>query len=151
MKPEEFSRIFVQCISHYFERTMGEMAVVGTPYMLDDDPDLLRHTGSIPVSGRMEGAVSYTLEANLLRDVAEAWGEENPPENLLNDLVGEIANTIAGNARQELGHHFLISVPQIVDPSGEGIQREKEGINMGIPVRIGEQASTLFLTFRTLG
>ena len=34
-------------------------------------------------------------------------------ENLC-DLVGEIANTFAGNARRDFGHQFQISVPQVV-------------------------------------
>ncbi|HKC16481.1 MAG TPA: chemotaxis protein CheX, partial [Steroidobacteraceae bacterium] len=34
-------------------------------------------------------------------------------ENLC-DLVGEIANTLAGNARRDFGHQFQISVPAVL-------------------------------------
>jgi chemotaxis protein CheX len=30
------------------------------------------------------------------------------------DLVGEIANTLSGNAREEFGSDFLISVPNVI-------------------------------------
>jgi chemotaxis protein CheX len=41
-------------------------------------------------------------------------------ENLC-DLVGEIANTLSGNARRDFGHQFKISVPSVV--TGRGTAR----------------------------
>jgi chemotaxis protein CheX len=32
----------------------------------------------------------------------------------MRDLVGEVANTISGNARRDLGKGFVISVPKVV-------------------------------------
>ena len=34
-------------------------------------------------------------------------------ENIM-DLVGEVANTISGNARRDFGKNFVISVPQVI-------------------------------------
>ena len=42
-------------------------------------------------------------------------------ENLC-DLVGEIANTLSGNARRDFGQQFQISVPAVI--SGRGSQLE---------------------------
>lgn len=148
LNPEEFPRVFIQCISHYFERTVGEIAVVGTPYILVDKPELKQYTGSIPISGEMSGSVVYTLDPELLGKVMKAWGENQPTEELLNDVVGEIANTIAGNAREELGKDFVISVPQIVDGESPAVEMLEDGINLGIPVKVNGLESQLYLTLK---
>jgi chemotaxis protein CheX len=39
----------------------------------------------------------------------------------MRDLVGEVANTISGNARRDLGKGFVISVPSVVANTAEGV------------------------------
>jgi chemotaxis protein CheX len=38
----------------------------------------------------------------------------------MKDLVGEVANTISGNARRDFGRDFVISVPNVV--AGEKVE-----------------------------
>ena len=38
---------------------------------------------------------------------------DSSEENIL-DLVGEVANTISGNARRDFGKNFVISVPTVI-------------------------------------
>jgi chemotaxis protein CheX len=49
------------------------------------------------------------LSVMLMRMQEADMSEEN-----LRDLVGESANTFAGNARRDFGQQFQISVPQVV-------------------------------------
>ena len=41
-------------------------------------------------------------------------GETDTSEEMLIDTVGEVANTLSGNARESLGKNFIISVPKVV-------------------------------------
>ncbi|MEM7012140.1 MAG: chemotaxis protein CheX, partial [Verrucomicrobiota bacterium] len=99
------------------------------------------------VPGGMSGSVVYTIDPELLGKVMRAWGENQPTEELLNDVVGEIANTIAGNAREELGSDFVISVPQILDGNA-AVDVLSDGINIGIPVKVHGLDSQLYLTLK---
>jgi chemotaxis protein CheX len=54
-------------------------------------------------------------------------------ENLC-DLVGEIANTLSGNARRDFGHQFQISVPEIVAGRGSKIDYPEQGRPIVIPI-----------------
>jgi chemotaxis protein CheX len=40
--------------------------------------------------------------------------ETDCSEETILDLVGEVANTISGNARRDFGKSFLISVPTVI-------------------------------------
>ena len=67
---------------------------------------------------------------NILRFLNEA------PINgeLICDLVGEIANTLSGNAREEFGRDFLISVPVVSTGDHIRFQFPKECRNYVIPI-----------------
>ena len=40
--------------------------------------------------------------------------ETDTSDENIKDLVGEVANTISGNARKDFGRNFILSVPTIV-------------------------------------
>jgi len=42
-------------------------------------------------------------------------------DSKLMDLVGEVCNTIAGNARREFGENFILSVPLLLHGKGSDI------------------------------
>lgn len=108
-------RVFVEIIRHYFEKQTGRAAEVGSPFL--GEPDALPvqdFTGVIGISGNRRGCVYFTAPGALLRDALLRSGESNVADANLADLAGEIANTIAGNARREFGRDFLISVPVVV-------------------------------------
>ena len=50
------------------------------------------------------------------------------PITMMKDLLGEMANTISGNARTEFGSEFIISPPQIVEsaPSVSYLPRDRQ-------------------------
>jgi chemotaxis protein CheX len=50
------------------------------------------------------------------------------------DLVGEVANTISGNARRDFGKDFMISVPQVVAGDPEKVQTPDNTRSFVIPI-----------------
>ena len=118
---ETILRIFTTHAAAYFGRVAGGGAAVGTPFLPQDDapPPGADFTAVIGFTGRRRGVVCFVAPRALLQELLPALGEAGGcSEALCADLAGEIANTISGNARAELGAAFMISVPvTIVAPN----------------------------------
>ncbi len=50
------------------------------------------------------------------------------------DVVGEVANTISGNARKSFGREFMISVPVVIQGEPERIKLPKDIRSFVIPL-----------------
>jgi chemotaxis protein CheX len=115
-------QIFIKSAADYFTQTFNSPAEIGTPYLKDEDSVILDYTGVIGISGRARGCVYVTSSAGMLSNLLRLMGEEDITSANLADLVGEICNTIAGNARQEFGHQFMISVPVVIEGRPASLQ-----------------------------
>jgi len=113
MSDEEI-QVFIDGVVRYFQRTTGEPAAVDPPYLKGEDSVTLDFTGVIGISGRHRGAVYFTSCSEQLTELLQRFGETGVGFSDHEDLVGEVANTIAGNARQYFGSEFLISVPTVL-------------------------------------
>ena len=67
-----------------------------------------------------------TANRELLRQLLLHVGETDVSDHNISDLVGEIANTISGNARRHFGPNFMISVPVVVAGNARAIQVPKD-------------------------
>ena len=79
------------------------------------------YTGVINISGKREGVVYFTAPKAMLTVLLMKMQENDFSHETMRDLVGEVANTISGNARRDFGRDFVISVPSVV--SGEKPER----------------------------
>ena len=61
------------------------------------------------------------------------------------DLVGEVANTIAGNARKHFGSEFLISVPTVLFGRPDNIIFPRHLKNFVIPITWRSHRSYLII------
>jgi chemotaxis protein CheX len=106
---------FVQGTTRYFEISANQPATVGSPYLVTHgDPEIAEFTGVITVSGRRSGLVYFTAPRGMLIVMLMKMNESDVSHRNLCDLVGEVANTISGNARRDFGREFTISAPEIV-------------------------------------
>lgn len=110
---EKKIQVFLDGVTHYFKQLNLE-ATISTPYIVENHPDTLEYTGIIGVSGERKGAVYFSSTKSLLLKLLTMMGEPDCSDENLIDLVGEIANTIAGNARKEFGKDFDISIPVMI-------------------------------------
>jgi chemotaxis protein CheX len=114
MKEAEL-KYFIDVVVGYFREISGEPSEMGIPFIKEKDAALLDYTGLIGISGAKKGAIYLTATRAMLSDITTILlGEENPGEALVVDMAGEIANTIAGNVRENFGSSFMISVPIIL-------------------------------------
>jgi chemotaxis protein CheX len=70
-------------------------------------------------------------------------GEAVSDEAALSDLVGEMANTIAGNMREFFGASFLISVPIILTGKIDSINMRLKPPVFVIPIKWKDHTSHL--------
>ena len=106
---------FVEGTTHYFETSGQQAATVGSPYLVTDGrPGTYEYTGVIGISGARKGIVYFTAPRGMLTVLLMRMQETDCSEETILDLVGEVANTISGNARKDFGRNFIISVPTIV-------------------------------------
>jgi chemotaxis protein CheX len=107
--------VFVSGVLHYFGATVQQAASCGTPHLaLNGDPEVSDYTGVIRVSGKRTGLVAFTAPKSMLSVMLMRMQETDMSHANLCDLVGEVANTLAGNARRDFGQQFQISVPEVV-------------------------------------
>jgi chemotaxis protein CheX len=114
---EEDVKALLECISHYFLSIKAGQPEFGVPYNLTEGQKqpLYEYTGHIGISGSHKGGLVITCEKRLVEDIVRIVLEtENPGEDEMIPMIGEMANTIAGNARVHFGGSFDISVPSVV-------------------------------------
>ncbi len=139
-------QVFLGGILAYFRTvSTSQQAEVGTPFVIDADFRVLHYTGIIGISGARKGCVYFTADREILVELARRiLGEEaERNEDLIVDLVGEIANTISGQARRELGPNFNISVPVALAGRPERLKTMCRLPSFVIPIRWAEQKAFL--------
>lgn len=115
-------KYFIDVVVNYFRDISGEPSEMGIPFIKERERLLLDYTGLIGISGAKKGAVYLTSSRAMLSDITKIiLGNEEPEDELIVDMAGEIANTIAGNVREHFGSSFMISVPVILKGCPEDI------------------------------
>lgn len=115
MKAEKLN-VFIDSVTHFFKQIKHDAAQVDTPFINENSSPLAYdYTGIISITGPIEGCVYVSSESPMLRSILKLMGENNTSLGMMKDLIGELANTVAGNARKEFGAEFIISTPVIVE------------------------------------
>lgn len=108
---EEDLALFAEITQRYFERTMGEPIKLDRATLSFTRPLFDDFTGLIRMSGEQEGYVYLSMGEPLLRQLLSRIGEPQHDAAMCRDFVGEIASTIASNARERFGSKLGISTP----------------------------------------
>lgn len=132
---QETLPVFVQAIMHYFDHITGVPAETETPYLQEGASDVSDLTAIIGVSGDLQGCVYYTAPREMLDQLLKFVAEHEPTDELRCDMAGEVANTLSGNARKQLGSGFMISVPVVIQGKPEKVVHYKGNACFVIPIR----------------
>lgn len=136
MIAEKDIEVFIDGIKHYFTTSTDSNIIVETPYLIETDAiEVIDYTGIIGISGERKGFVLVTAPVELLQHLVLCLGEQKATPNLIHDAVGEVANTISGNARRAFGAGFMISVPLIVQGQPDRIGSVKDTHGYVIPAK----------------
>jgi chemotaxis protein CheX len=110
---EQEIKVFTDTVTHYFSQLTREAAAVRGAYLEREGnaTPSFDFTGQIVVSGLYRGSVTVSAPRAMIRHLLVALHETDHSEDNLRDTVGELANTLAGNARRHFGERMEISVP----------------------------------------
>lgn len=130
-------RVFIESVNRYFNEVNKINIEVGTPYLTESNqmPQASDYTGIIGITGPYRGNVYFTAPTVFLKHLLLTLHEPDSSDDNLRDLIGEIANTIAGNARTEYGAEFMISVPIVSKGFGADISAPKTTRSFVIPIK----------------
>lgn len=147
---EDKLQVFLGGVRKYFYQWMSEDELeVGTPYLIESSqPSVKDYTGVITIKGINSGMVYFTAEKELLDRLLLLMGESAITAELMADLVGEVANTIAGNARSEFGEEFDISVPIVLRGSAEEITLPHKDRSFVIPLKWQRYSAFIVIALR---
>jgi len=134
---EKDLQIFIDSTIDYFSRIGGEKAEMGVPFLKKASEIIAQdYTGVIGISGNRKGMIYFTASGEMLAQLVDKiLGIKDADASTIVDLVGEIANTIAGNARETFGTQFMISIPVIVEGQPKNIKIPTDIPVFVIPVR----------------
>lgn len=133
---EEKLKIFINSVTGFFNRTNDTDVSVGSPYLTESISDMSSdYTGVIAISGEYAGECYFSAPKVLLRHLILSLGETDTSESMMLDTVGEVANTLSGNARKKLGHNFIISTPRIIKGAVKRPKQESGDRIYVIPLR----------------
>lgn len=128
-------RVFVDSTTHYFSHTTDAPADVQSPYLIEyTSPVIYDYTGIIGISGNRRGNVYFTATRPMVHHLLIMQGENEINQETSCDLVGEIANTLSGNARRVLGKEFMISVPIVLEGRPERMLLSRTSRSFVIPI-----------------
>lgn len=115
-------KVFIDAVTRFFGQLTRDPAVIRASYLAESTLPRLDYTGLITFSGRFRGCVYFSAPGRMLRELLRAMKEPDTREENLLDVVGEVANTIAGNARRHFGESLEISVPITIRGVSEQIK-----------------------------
>ena len=146
---EDKLRVFIEGAQNYFSQIDKEEIIVGTPYLVENNmPAAHDYTGIIGISGNNSGIVYSTAPRILLAHMLESIKEPDLSEDNMTDLVGEVANTIAGNARSEFGEQFQISVPIVIRGIPDEILLPRKDRSFVIPLEWRKHQAAIVISLR---
>jgi len=104
-------KLFVDSVRRYFQVITKQEPQITSAFLGTGDIDGYDFNGIVTFSGSYNGHVMVSMPPQLVRELLLLQGETDLSESNLLDAVGEIANTLGGNARKTLGSGLDISVP----------------------------------------
>ncbi len=117
---EEFEatcNLFIKSVENYFKHLTDIDSEMSVPYLKDKEGLILKDiTGMIGISGNRKGFVYISADRGMYKDLINIFiGLDDPADEDILDMAGEISNVVAGNVRANLGANFMISVPVVFE------------------------------------
>lgn len=117
---EQDLKVFLDQTRSFFMRLSDEPAQLGDTRVAFEAPKLEEFTGLLELTGQTRGYVCLSLSRALLLDLLAAIGERSTSDGALADMVGEVANIVASQARRTLGSGTQISTPTPIMGAANG-------------------------------
>jgi hypothetical protein len=100
--------VFVKLVTHCFATVSGTPPVFGASTIELGPLTLFKYSGFISVQGPLNGWICLSLPVGVADGLLEMLSEPSRDEIYRLDIAGEVAQTVAANARERFGEHLLI-------------------------------------------
>ena len=104
-------KLFVESVRQYFRVLTRQDPQITSAFLATSELQGHDYNGIVTFSGAFNGHVIVSMPGQLLKELLVLQGENELSQANLLDAVGEVANTLGGNARKTLGPSLQISVP----------------------------------------
>lgn len=104
-------KLFIDSIRNYLKVTTRQEPQITSAFLGTGEIEGFEFNGLVTFSGSHNGHIVVSMPDKLVREILLLQHETDLGDSNLLDAVGEIANTLAGNARKALGSELQISVP----------------------------------------
>ncbi|THF63813.1 chemotaxis protein CheX [Pseudothauera nasutitermitis] len=108
---EDDLQLFVDAVKHYLKATSKQEPEITSAFLGDSSVIAHEFNGIVSFMGGYSGQILVSMPEGMLRELLVLQHEHDLSETNLLDAVGEVANTLAGNARKVFGPDLEISVP----------------------------------------
>lgn len=135
-------KLFVESVRDYFRVLTRQEPQITSAFLATTELQGHEFNGIVTFSGAFNGHVIVSMPGALLKELLVLQGETDLSQANLLDAVGEIANTLGGNARKTLGSALQISVPVRLHGSG-GIQARVRKHPYAITLRWNHQPAVV--------
>jgi chemotaxis protein CheX len=135
---------FIVATVNALETMAGLKSTRGTPFVKGEFQAFADVSGIIGLAGDVKGAVVLSFPSVLAKKIFEAMTGESVPEGdpAIADVVGELANMVAGGAKGSLaeqGMGYRISVPTVVTGKEHFVSYKTDGPCLIVPFQIGTE------------
>ena len=141
LNPDEL-KLFVESVRQYFKVLTRQEPQITSAFLATGELQGYDYNGIVTFSGAYNGHVIVSMPGQLLKELLALQGETDMGQGNLLDAVGEIANTLGGNARKSLGSALQISVPVKLHGSA-GIQARVRKHPYAITMRWNHQPAVV--------
>lgn len=100
--------VFVKLVTRCFATVSGTEPVFGDSTIELGPLKLFKYSGFISVQGPLNGWICLSLPTAIADGLLEMLSEPCRDEVYRLDIAGEVAQTVAANARERFGEHLLI-------------------------------------------
>src|ERR1700722_10129944 len=143
---EQELKTFVEGTTNFFEVGAQQPASIGSPCLMEGPPSGHEYAGIINISGKQEGGGDFTAPKAMLTVLLMKMQENDFSHETMRDLVGEVANTISGNARRDFGRDFVISVPSVLAGERPEIPQKPGARSFVIPINWRSHSAKLIVS-----
>lgn len=149
----KFVNPFIASTANALKTMTGQEITRGVPFVKGSFEALADVSGVIGLAGDATGSVVLSFPFGLAGEIYQALtgepaGERDPA---IADVVGEIANMVAGGAKAafaDLGVHFRISVPSVVVGPLHTITGKSDTPCIVIPFQLGSETFWTQFSFK---
>lgn len=133
---QEACDVFLKAIDNYFRLMTDVKVSYGVPYLKDySDIKLKEYTGMIGISGDSNGLVYTSADKELFEElIKDLLTIDDPAEEDILDMVGEISSVIASNIKAKLDINFMISNPIIFKDNPDQLDWKQKTSIYVVPV-----------------